>query len=188
MNIFDEKLHYCFGLPGCGKSSFAAYITKKATKKGRTVISNFKVDGAYKYNGPADYPNGSIILLDEIFSVAGSRDWKSNGEIVAWLKKYRHSHYTVYCFSQSLTDLDIKLRDICADFYLIRKHRSRSKLIKVTLDYKKDEDGSIGELVYKLPNIIKQFFSWSFNRKPVYRLYDSYSRDFHQSAVLQSWQ
>lgn len=187
MKVIDEQLHYCFGLPGCGKSSFAAYITKRATKQGRTVVSNFKIDGAYRYMGPQNYPNGSIIILDEAFSVAGSRNWSKNDDIVNWLKQYRHSHYTVYCFSQSLTDLDIKLRDICADFRLIKKFGIRSKLYKVELEYKIDDDGSIGDLSYKMPNLLKQIFSPSFNRRKVYRLFDSYSRDFREASTLVAW-
>ena len=37
-----------FGIPGAGKSTFAAYLAKKDMKKGRKVWSNFGITGAYK--------------------------------------------------------------------------------------------------------------------------------------------
>lgn len=37
-----------FGIPGAGKSTFAAYLAKKDMKKGRKVWSNFGITGAMK--------------------------------------------------------------------------------------------------------------------------------------------
>lgn len=37
-----------FGIPGAGKSTYAAYLAKQDMKKGRKVWSNFGITGAMK--------------------------------------------------------------------------------------------------------------------------------------------
>ena len=55
-----------FGIPGAGKSTFAAYLAKKDLKKGRKVWSNFGITGAMKVDkqdiGKVLIENGRLII------------------------------------------------------------------------------------------------------------------------------
>ena len=48
MKAKPVSLSLYFGIPGAGKSTYAAYLAKKDMKKGRKVWSNFGITGAMK--------------------------------------------------------------------------------------------------------------------------------------------
>ena len=68
-----------FGLPRSGKSTYLAYLAKKAQRKGIKVYSNYYIDGCYTLDfenlGKYDYSD-CLMLIDEISLLADSRDWK----------------------------------------------------------------------------------------------------------------
>ena len=112
------------GLPGSGKSTFAAAITKQVIslqKKGKNikVFSNVPILGAYEYNFRQDFGHfeefkDSIIILDEAGLDACNRNWKDNldDESLEFLKKIRHANSKLICFSQTWDDFDVKIRDL----------------------------------------------------------------------------
>lgn len=114
-----------FGVPGSGKTTVAAALTKKFLKKGRDVYSNVPLKGAYQIDksdiGTYKIEDG-LLILDEAGIDFDNRNFKSNfsnGQ-VAWFKKHRHYHVDVVCFSQYWNDIDIKLRNLSTRLYLIK--------------------------------------------------------------------
>lgn len=112
-----------FGLPGSGKSTYLAYLARKAIKQGRKVYSNYFIEGCYTLDferlGRDDYSD-CLILIDEISLLCDGRDWK---KFTAELKYFftNHRHYgvdIVYC-SQSYRDCDIKIRNCTEALYYV---------------------------------------------------------------------
>ena len=61
MKAKPVSLSLYFGIPGAGKSTYAAYLAKKDMKKGRKVWSNFGITGAMKCE-KADF--GKFMMSD----------------------------------------------------------------------------------------------------------------------------
>lgn len=120
-----------FGLPGQGKSTYMAFLAKKAltTRSGRKrydrVYCNFNMAGCYRLNyedlGVYNFEN-CLILLDEMMNEADSRDYKKFDAY----KKYffsNHRHYGVdiIYFTQAWDDVDKKIRNNTQELYYIKK-------------------------------------------------------------------
>lgn len=120
-----------FGLPGQGKSTYAAKLAKQAlcTKQGLRrydkVYSNFSIAGCHKLDysdlGHYNFEN-CLILLDEMMNEADSRDFKKFDSF----KKYffsNHRHYgiDIVYFSQAWDDVDKKIRNNTQELYYIKK-------------------------------------------------------------------
>ena len=61
MKAKKVSLNLYFGIPGAGKSTFAAYLAKKDLKKGRPVWSNFGITGALQVS-KSDF--GKYLMTD----------------------------------------------------------------------------------------------------------------------------
>lgn len=120
-----------FGLPGQGKSTYAAFLAKRAltTKQGKKrydkVYCNFSMAGCYKLDyedlGHYNFEN-CLILLDEMMNEADSRDFKKFDAF----KKYffsNHRHYgiDIVYFTQAWDDVDKKIRNNTQELYYIKK-------------------------------------------------------------------
>lgn len=115
-----------FGVPGSGKTTFAAYLTKQDIKKNKKVFSTVPIKGTYKVTkediGYYDISNGRL-LWDEAGIDCDNRNYKKNftHEQVEWLKFHRHYNVDIDCFSQYWNDIDIKLRNLATELYLVKK-------------------------------------------------------------------
>ena len=116
-----------FGSPGAGKSTHATMICRKALKKNIKVYSNFFVEGAIEINPIEDLGNylieGGIVLLDEAGIFANNRKFKTLPQsFVEFCKLYRHFHIRdIYVYSQAPDDMDITIRRLSTEFYLLHK-------------------------------------------------------------------
>ena len=113
-----------FGVPGSGKTTFAAWIAKKQFRRGNAVYSNVAIKGAYKLQktdiGKYLIENGSIIL-DEAGVDYNNRNFKKfNDDETYFFKFHRHYKVHIFLFSQDL-DMDIKLRKLATRIFLVRK-------------------------------------------------------------------
>lgn len=113
-----------FGVPGSGKTTFAAWIAKKQFKRGNDVYSNVAIKNAYILEksdiGKYLIENGSIIL-DEAGIDYNNRDFKKfSKEETYYFKYHRHYNTNVFMFSQDL-DMDIKLRKLATRIFLVKK-------------------------------------------------------------------
>ena len=178
-----------FGVPGSGKTTFAAWLSKKRLKKKGKVFSNVPIKGAYKICrediGAYDISNG-LLIFDEVGVEYNNRDFKNfTDREVYFFKFHRHYHVDVALFSQDWEDMDKKLQKLATHYYYIRKSMipfcfSR-RLIFKTIGIE-NETGKIIE---------KYKFSW-FNRRlifapAVWKMFDSHDRKELPKKNFEEW-
>lgn len=200
-------LNVYFGVPGSGKTTFAAYLTKwalhenciisfcnkhdcafsrlilhsKYLKRRIDVYSNVPITGAYMLDAKSDIGRYMIedakIIIDEAGIEYNNRNFKSfPQEAIYFYKYHRHYRTSVDVFSQSFEDMDITLRRLAQNFYVVRKSLvpfcvvARRIRRKVGVD---DTTKQIADLYSMgLPVLdTKRIFS-----PPLWRMFNSYSR------------
>lgn len=111
-----------FGIPGAGKTTMAAYLSRKDMKNGVKVYSNVPITGTLKVEksdiGHSMLCNGRLIW-DEAGLDYDNRKMKMTDEEIYFYKYHRHYQMDVDFFSQGL-DMDIKIRKLARHLYLIR--------------------------------------------------------------------
>lgn len=177
------------GLPGSGKSTFAAAITSQVLslqKKGKNikVFSNVPILGAFEYNFRQDFGHfeefkDSIIILDEAGLDACNRNWKDNldDESLEFLKKIRHANSKLICFSQTWDDFDVKIRDLTGMLYILRRSIIPGFTVSIPVFKKIDVDEEtheFKELYFKDHPILRLFTSVRIFRKKYYKMFDSW--------------
>lgn len=118
------KMIMIFGKKGCGKTTYLTKIAFQHIKKGWTVYATEPIPGTYlidpKQIGFYEFPENSVILVDEVGMVWDNRNFKSfPPEVRNWAKYLRHSRCKAYLFSQTF-DIDKKLRDVTDSMYLLK--------------------------------------------------------------------
>ena len=145
-------LNVYFGVPGSGKTTFAAYLTRWALhenviirfcrrhqnpvtrvllnsrylKRRIDVYSNVPITGAYMLNAREDIGHYMIedakVIIDEAGIEYNNRNFKSfPQEAVYFYKYHRHYRVSVDVFSQSYEDMDVTLRRLAQNFYVVRR-------------------------------------------------------------------
>lgn len=119
------KLTMIFGKKGCGKSTLLTKLALQYQKKNIPVYSTEPIPGAYlidpKDVGYAEFPPGSVLLIDEVGMIWDNRGFKSfDNKVRDWFKLQRHRKIRVYLFSQTF-DVDKKIRDLTDEMYLVEK-------------------------------------------------------------------
>lgn len=116
------SLNLYFGIPGAGKSTFAAYLASKDLKKGRPVWSNTGITGCYQISkddiGKYMIHDGRLII-DEAGLEYDNRKMNMKDKEIYFYKYHRHYQMEVDFFSQGL-DVDIKIRKLARHIYLIK--------------------------------------------------------------------
>jgi len=122
-----EKIFFdmYFGVPGSGKTTFAAWLVRRDLRKNKKVFSNLPIVGAYKISreeiGIYQLENCHLIL-DEVGIEYSNRDFKSfKKEENQFFKLHRHYKVSVSMFSQAYNDADKKLRDLATRYYVVEK-------------------------------------------------------------------
>ena len=130
MKLFKYKIPHIvsiyFGVPGSGKTTFAAWLTKRDLKHGGKVWSNVPITGAYKLDPSKDIGKHMIvdgrIIIDEAGIEYNNRDHdKFPKEALYFFKYHRHYQTAVDIFSQGWNDADKKIRDLAQRLYVVRK-------------------------------------------------------------------
>ena len=115
-----------FGVPGSGKTTFAAWLVKRDLRHGGKVWSNVPITGAYKLEPKEDIGKNMIcdgrVIIDEAGIEYNNRDFKEFSKNSLYFYKY-HRHYetAVDVFSQSFNDMVKKIRDLAQRLYVVRK-------------------------------------------------------------------
>lgn len=135
-----------FGKPGAGKSTFCASFAKYYQKKGITVYSNVPIKGCIQVDrsdiGKYDISNGHLII-DEAGIDYNNRNFKSMPQdAIKWWKLIRHFHCSASVMSQSYDDMDITLRRLAHDTYIIKRSLIPGMFICKKFNMKIDIDES----------------------------------------------
>lgn len=200
-------LNVYFGVPGSGKTTFAAYLTKQAMKQSRIitwagkhpgklsakilssgffkrcmpVYSNVPITGAYALNPQLDVGRAMIkegkVIIDEAGIEYNNRNFKAfPPDAIYWYKYHRHYQCSVDVFSQSYEDMDVTLRRLAQNYFVVKK-----SLIPLCITCKKirrkvgiDENTNqiIDKYYFGLPILDTQ---WVFS-PPLWKLFNSFSR------------
>lgn len=115
-----------FGVPGSGKTTFAAFLVKKALKRKENVWSNVPITGSMKYDPIKDLGVNMIedgtIILDEAGVEFNNRNYKSMPHhVIEFLKYHRHYKTAIDVFSQSHEDMDVTIRRLAQRYYVVKK-------------------------------------------------------------------
>lgn len=194
-----------FGLPGAGKTTLLCALADRAIAQKPLYIGhkpfwtmplgefqhydrvycNFPMVGAYKLNfdhlGLFDFSR-SLILIDEIATLANSRDWKSfDSHKVEFFAKHRHQKCDVIYCSQSYRNMDLTIREITAQLLYIRKQGEYTVVSPITKGFKVEPSM---EEAYTLQ---ARLYSSRFKRKKFYHLFDSYEHKELPENPSEGW-
>lgn len=185
---FDNKcgIQIFFGLIGSGKTTIAASICKKALKRGIRVFSNMPIKGAYilKIEEIGHYDmDDSILLIDEAGIDFDNRDYSKNfkdKKRLSWFKLVRHHHGAVFLFSQSWTDMDVKIRNLACKYWYV--HRSIIPFFVSACPVKKsfgiNENEKKPDDIYSIPHpLLRPFFEHRVFGPLYWKLFDSWECD-----------
>lgn len=200
-------LNVYFGVPGSGKTTFAAYLTKWALhenpiisfcrkhdnfisravlksgylKRRIDVYSNVPITGAYVLDAKNDIGHYMIedakIIIDEAGIEYNNRNFKSfPPESIYFYKYHRHYKTSVDVFSQSFDDMDITLRRLAQNFYVVRRSLipfcvvARRIRRKIGIDDTTKQIADLYSMGFPVLDT-KRIFS-----PPLWKLFNSYSR------------
>lgn len=129
VTVFSPTIRVWFGVPGSGKTSMAAWLTRNSLKKSYKVLSNVEIKGAYildpddlgKYDMSFD-GEGAHVVYDEGSLDFDNRNHKefAKSDKPKYFALHRHMINRVDVFSQGY-DIDKRIRDRAASaglFYL----------------------------------------------------------------------
>lgn len=146
------QLNVYFGVPGSGKTTYAAYLAKrhsresliirlcrrfpcrfsswilngKSWKRACPVWSNVPIKGTLRLDAKKDIGvvmiQDSEMIIDEAGVEFNNRDYKAFPKpAIRFFKYHRHYGVSVDVFSQSFEDMDVTLRRLAQNFYVVKK-------------------------------------------------------------------
>lgn len=201
------KMYGIFGKPGSGKSTFLNKIAYQHIQKKWIVFTDdptTKIEGIYHFDsqklkegkwlpdgrkgqiGPNGHINKKdyniVLIFDEIGSLYNNRDFKNNltPETLKWWKEHRHRRIKIYYGSQSYKDMDLKIRNLSDQLFLVKrgilKNFSVAKPILINMDIDNGKDGQGeggGRIVENYKYDLIFFWKFIFLRKWI-KKFDSY--------------
>ena len=179
-----------FGVPGSGKTTLAAKLVHDNLKRGIKTFTNVPIKGGILFDsadiGKVDISDGCMVL-DEAGIAFNNRKFRTLSQnTIEWLKLHRHYGIReIYVFSQSYDDMDITLRRLADEIYVVKRSlipclfSTKRIKVKVGID---DESHQIIDQYYFQFLGIKSYFgfhywhmfdSWSAPELPVVQWYYS---------------
>jgi hypothetical protein len=183
---FREKEAQCvliFANIGAGKTTLLARYAQrelKKIKKGKSlykaVVSNTPISGCYYVKDIRQFIKETraehvLYLVDEAGIVWNNRKMKITDEEIEYIKLIRHYHSKLIAISQSYDDVDITIRRLYTNVYILNKIlgitliRPIKKYVTIDKETEQITDG------YKF----KLIFSWGvLVRRLYYKYFDTY--------------
>lgn len=183
-----------FGLPRCGKTTFACALALHNVKK-RKVYCNFPC----LVRGVTVVPNSaigrfdmsdSLIIIDEASLYADSRAYKGfPKELVSFFCLHGHWHCDIVLFCQIYNRVDATIRQLCERVYYMRKNpifRGITSVYRVPYGIAftpppnsegKNKYGDINE-GYKEPSFWGRVFAKRIIRRKYYKYFDTHWKPY----------
>lgn len=212
------QLNVYFGVPGSGKTTYAAYLARNAMresiviklcrrfpcrftkwiiggknwKRSLPVWSNVPIVGTFQLNARDDIGVYMIqdgkMIIDEAGVEFNSRNYKSFPQkAIKFFKYHRHYGVSVDVFSQSFEDMDITLRRLAQNFYVVRKSLIPFFIVTKRIRRKVGIDDMSHQLVdaysFGIPVLDTK---WIFC-PPLWRMFNSYEIDELPPKEWSSW-
>lgn len=189
-----------FGPPGCGKTMFLAKIAFKYHKKYQ-VFTNFRVQlpCVFRFEkkdlGKFSFPKNAILLFDE-GSLNGfdNRNFKSNFKqegVLDFLKKLRHYQNRIVFSNQGWDELDLKIRTLTRNYFLVKKLPIFSIAFRVRASVGVDKDTKQIIDSYTMPNFLSILFNpdscYLVLRSKYGKLYNSWETSELPEIVKERW-
>ena len=177
------------GLPGAGKTTYAAYLAKRHIKAGYPVYSNVPINGAREFDVDRDalvyMVENALIIIDEAGLEHDARAWQNfKARYTKFYKLHRHYHLRIVLFSQHFEDIDKKIKTITENICVVTrafvKYFIRVKKIRSYIEI--NEEGQIVLKYDWVPRILGGV-KWHF-APAVWGTFDSWS---HEELPEKEW-
>lgn len=179
-----------FGVPGAGKTTFAAWLTRRDTRRGIPVWSNVPITGARKLEPKTDIGNYMIsegrVIIDEAGLEYNNRDFKDFSKKALYFYKYhRHYQLAVDVFSQGFDDMDKKIRTLAQRLYVVKK-----SLLPFFV-YRRQIKKRVG-INEMSKEIIDEYYFVPWSRKyifcpPLWKMFNTISRETYPDKEWEAW-
>lgn len=198
-----------FGSPGCGKTTHIMYSVRKQMKeikkydklpKFLKIFRSVPKQNYYTNVRSCDFPyyptdqigktvlpGDTVYYLDEAGIEYNNRKYKSlSQEAISYFKLHRHYKHDIFVYSQSWEDMDITLRRLADELYVLKRIgpftmiRRIRKFFDIDKDTHQPIDGYrfIGIFWSLLPKCFGGIKSIQFIFRPFYyKYFNSYSID-----------
>lgn len=183
MKIKDRKIvSIYFGVPGSGKSTFAAAIARRFIRHNYPVYCNFPIVGTYEYD-VKDLGKFQIedckLIIDEAGLEFNNRAFKSfTNEQLLFFKLHRHYGVSIDVFSQTYNDMDKKIRDLAQRLYIVRRSLIPFHVVCIPIRRSISINEQTKEITdaYSIDNLLVSLFTAKRCFMPLYwKYFDSYS-------------
>ena len=194
-NLFSNRSNFFdmyIGVPGSGKTTFAAYLTKQRRKRARKkkcsnlILSNTPIKGAFKIykSDIGKYMiQNCLLIMDEAGIDYNNRNFKTFSDDETYFYKF-HRHYNVdiAMFSQDF-DVDVKLRKLATRLFIVEKSFIPGFVKRRQISKKIGIDKNTKQLIDEYKFVI-------FGTKYIYcpklwKLFDSFS---HKKLPIKEWE
>lgn len=199
------QLNVYFGVPGSGKTTYAAYLAREAQRESKVlrlcrrfpnrftnwilngenwkrpypVWSNVPISGTLRINAKEDLGVNLIqdgkLIIDEAGVEFNNRNYKNFPQTaIKFFKYHRHYGVSVDVFSQSFEDMDVTLRRLAQNFYVVRRSVIPwfivTKLIRRKVGVDQNSHQLVDAYSFGLPVLDTK---WIFC-PPLWRMFNSY--------------
>jgi len=185
-----QILSIYFGVPGAGKTTFAAWLAKKDLKRGVPVWSNVPISGTYRLDPKCDIGVYMIaegrVIIDEAGIEYNNRDFKQFSKNALYFYKYhRHYQLAIDVFSQGFDDMDKKIRVLAQKLYVVKRS------LLPWFVYRRQIKKRVG-INDMTKEIIDEYYFVPWSRKyifcpPLWRMFNTLAREKYPDKDWEKW-
>lgn len=186
----EDIISIYFGVPGSGKTTFAAWLVRNELKHNRKVWSNVPITGAMIYEPKEDLGKKNMvdgrIILDEASVEYNNRKFRElDSATIKFLKYHRHYQTAIDVFSQSYDDMDITLRRLAQRYYLMKKSILPWFVVRKTISKRIGIDENTKQ-------IIDEYYFRPFSTKyifcpPLWKIFNTIAREELPEKEWKKW-